>query len=383
MKTSIVLVITCFLASNAWVFGDAYPPIEGAAISRSPDNRLWFHIGDDPLSLWADGSDGDCNGGTVYYDYIALANTQWSGSADLSETTGLGTTWTPQAPNSAGVTITAVIDDYAGMGYGDDSSVSVDTPALKAYRVGVDVTHSWTSDDLYAEPTTTASDSDTVTLWEDSASSSYSYTGGLGHYLLCDDNEDKLSREKVIKMTWALVSDPTTAELGTKRIKSMVTASDNEGVVEGEVCDNDLDDGTSSISVGISGGTGGFSAGVSTTITWGTDTSEGYATAGWAFSGDQFSDLVDNESQTYSLMSKDFSDAFPCELPATDNTEGSVNQTKPFVGLHGAEFKSKYEVEGRASCKEHTGVPAYGEATSLRTGTYDTGRPICFEPAAP
>ena len=371
--------------------GEADPAIEDAEIERSPDDRVWFHIKDDPLTLTAIARDGDTGDGTlsydylenvdIYYDYIDLEATGWSGSADLSDTEGVTTTWTPQSPNSAGVKIKATIDDDADIGYGDDDPKDIETPLLYAYRVGVDVDRSWTSDNLYAEPTTTSESSDSQSFWEDSDLDSISYTGGLSHLLFADEDEEKLSRQKVIKMTWTLVTDPTGAELGVKRVKTVANASDNGGTIRGVVMDTDIDDGSSSISVGISGGGGGFSAGVSTTITWGTDENEGYAGGGWAFSGDEFSDLADNGSQKYALISSDFPEG---DLPASASTSGSVGQSKPFVGLHGETFKSKYEVEGRASRVDVWPTSfGWGKAESLRTGTYETERPFLYTPPAP
>jgi hypothetical protein len=169
--------------------------------------------------------------------------------------------------------------------------------------------------------------------------------------------------------SWTLTTTPATATLGTNGQLNVTIGENSSGTLYGGVWDSDLIDGSVNVSVGLTAGEG-IAAGVTVTLTIGSDTSEGTSGSGFAFSSDL---LGDDANDKLEMKSSSYGDPM-WEIEHDSQAFGYSPSSVVFRGAKGASTTAK----GVVSQKIRTTYDSnYVEASASSSGTitYSLGIP--------
>ncbi len=231
----------------------AYPPIESGPIEFSPNNRIWFHVGDDPVTTtiedvydhdWCESCDAiyqygnfHCAMGGTPFDWVRTIDwhTSPSGYFESEFPHGTSVEWFAIAPTDVPVNFSATIRDFdndnpAGpflfLDYtnSEDEDLTKTSPyGLKSYRVGLtlgvvcNISHTYQS----------------WTVWEGAE-----YGVSFGRYLGVKEYEArggyylplgsvKVDFDKIYSGTWTMRTEPMNADMGVSSIMAPIAAVDN------------------------------------------------------------------------------------------------------------------------------------------------------------
>jgi hypothetical protein len=358
------------------------PAITSAAIKKQYDCQ-WFHISQS-CNLRAKGEDRDekCVNGVwvdAGGDFIDLTQTTWSGEGITTGSTGVTVTWHVSTPTGeSGVTVTATIRDRPTDPHTDGNDVPDATATKQMYAFQAVA---------YLNSTSSGSGSPTQTVAEvggaqqtNTLSLAHSNIQVYGYGATAVQN----GATTYGTATWRLDTLPSIASLGTGgQLKTTIGATAS-GTFSGTVRDNDLIDGSVTISVGLSAGTG-VSAGATVDIVIGSEDNEGDVGAGFAFSSD---DLGDQGSDKWEFKSADLDDSL-FSLNTTTQTH-NFGYSPSDVTLRkgkGGESKAKGVITTKASayCPGAPYPEANCEANVSTTGSvvYKVGVPTYEQGSAP